>query len=60
MIKNFDVKKLKYLKGAIESGMSDDKIVDWIEKNFTTEDLLEIVKIILADRDSLLKQIESK
>jgi len=60
MIKNFDIKKLKYLKGAIESGMSDDKIVDWIEKNFTTEDLLEIVKIILADRDSLLKQIESK
>lgn len=55
-MKKFDIKKLKYLMGAIKSDMSDDQVVGWLEKNnYTTEDFYEIIKIILQDRNNLLK-----
>jgi len=60
MEKKFDIKKLKYLKGAIESGMSDDKIIEWLKNNkYSTEDFYEIIKIILEDRNELIKKIQS-
>ncbi len=56
----FDIKKLKYVKGAIESGMTDDKIIEWLEKNkYSTDDLYQIIKILLNDRNDLIKKIES-
>lgn len=60
MEKRFDIKKLKYVKGAIESGMADDKIVEWLERNkYSTEDLYQIIKLLLNDRNELIKKIES-
>ena len=57
MEKKFDITKLKYLKGAIESGMSDDKIIEWLKNNkYSTEDFYEIIKIILEDRNKLIKK----
>jgi len=57
MEKKFDIKKFKYVKGAIESGMSDEKIVEWLEKNkYSTEDLYQIIKLILDDRNELIKK----
>lgn len=59
MKKKFDIKKLKYVKGAIESGMSDEKIVEWLERNkYSTEDLYQIIKLLLNDRNELIKKIE--
>jgi len=60
MKKKFDIKKLKYVKGAIENGMSDEKIVEWLKKNkYSTEDLYQIIKLLLNDRNDLIKKIES-
>ena len=60
MIKKLDIRKLKYIKGAIEGGMSDEKIIEWLEKNkYSITDLYQIIKIILTDRNNLIKKIES-
>jgi hypothetical protein len=56
MKNKFDIKKLKYLKGAIESGMSDDKIVEWLDKSkYSTEDYLEIIKLLLKDLSKFIE-----
>ncbi len=50
MEKKFDIRKLKYLKGAIENGMSDDKIIEWLNKSdYNTEDFLQIIKLLLKE-----------
>jgi hypothetical protein len=40
--------------------MSDEKIIEWLEKNkYSITDLYQIIKIILTDRNNLIKKIES-
>lgn len=60
MEKKFDIKKLKYIKGAIESDMSDEDIIKWLKNvNYTTEDFYQIIKILLKDRNELIRKIEN-
>ncbi|MCF7796070.1 hypothetical protein K9M42_03170 [Patescibacteria group bacterium] len=52
MKNKFDIKKLKYLKGAIENGgMTDDEIKKWMDNNkYTKDDLYEIIKILVISK----------
>lgn len=52
MKNKFDIRKLKYLKGAIENGgMSDDEIKRWMDNNkYTKDDLYEIIKILVMSK----------
>jgi hypothetical protein len=51
-MERFDIRKLKYLIGAIQSKMSDEEIKKWMDKNnYTRDDLFEMIKILLNTKN---------